>query len=111
MIVGETVTVYVPVQTGTDAFNAPTLTETPLEVDNVVIRPGPSTEVQDGVRPDGAVIAYTLYFPKTFATSVQGCNVEVRGSRCRVVGFPQVYTEQNVPGPWNMVAEVEVVDG
>ena len=84
--------------------------ETCEEVSNVVVAPGATADL-DASRPDGVSVAYTLGFPKTFTGDLRGCDVEVRGTRYRVIGDPQRNTAENTPGPWNYTAEVERIDG
>lgn len=110
LIQGEAVTVLAP-NVECDDLGEPTYGEpekTPVE--NVVVEPGSSAEL-DASRPEGAVIAYTLRFPKSFDSSLKGCEIEVRGDECRVVGEARRYTDSNVPGEWNLIAEVERVEG
>ena len=75
-----------------------------------VVCPG-STSDMDAMRPEGVTVSYTLHFPKTYAGSLRGCSVEVRGTRYDVVGDPQRTSEAATPGPWNMAVEVARADG
>lgn len=75
-----------------------------------VVCPGATSDM-DATRPDGVTVSYTLHFPKTYAGSLRGCSVEVRGTRYDVVGDPQRTTEAATPGPWNMAVEVARADG
>ena len=75
-----------------------------------VVCPG-ATSGMDATRPEGVTVSYTLHFPKTYAGSLRGCSVEVRGTRYDVVGDPQRTTEAATPGPWNMAVEVARADG
>ena len=80
-------------------------------VGNVLVHPGSTSDVLDSTRPDGTRVAFTLGFPKTFTAPLRGCRCVVRGIECAVIGDPQPYTAENVPGAWNYTAEVERVDG
>ena len=108
----ETVTVYTVSQVGYDELGAPVFAEDdpPKSVGGVLVVPGSQGEPNAQNRPDGAVIAYTLYFPKEFTGDVDGLEVGVRGRRCRVVGHPDRY---RVPGfmDYNMKCEVSHVEG
>lgn len=75
-----------------------------------VVCPGATSDM-DATRPEGVTVSYTLHFPKTYAGSLRGCSVEVRGTRYDVVGDPQRTTEAATPGPWNMAVEVARADG
>lgn len=110
LIRGEVVAVIRP-SAARDELGEPVPGEPAVEVvGNVVVSPGATADLEAS-RPDGASVAYTLGFPKTFSKPLRGCEVEVRGERLRVVGDPRPYTAANVPGPWNYTAEVTRADG
>ena len=75
-----------------------------------VVCPGPTSDL-GAERPNGARIAYTLHFPKTYEGDLRGCSVEVRGEAFTVVGDPMRTTEAATPGAWNMAVEVARADG
>ncbi len=75
-----------------------------------VVCPGATSDM-DAARPDGVTVSYTLHFPKTYAGSLRGCSVEVRGEVFGVVGDPMRTAEAATPGPWNMAVEVARADG
>ena len=110
LIVGEAVTVRTP-SVGYDEHMEEVVTWDEAVVQNVVVTPGATSDVTDSTRPAGTRVAFTLGFPKSFAASLRGCRVTVRGIECAVVGDPQPYTADNVPGAWNYTAEVGRVDG
>lgn len=113
MIVGETVVVHTPQVVGTDPGGAPIYgTPATATVDDVLVAPGARDDVLESNRPEGVRVAWTLHFPKTFAGSLRGCSVSVRGGDpLRVVGDPQPYTDANTPTRWNRPVELEAVDG
>lgn len=77
----------------------------------VLVAPGACSDL-DASRPDGARVALTLHFPKSWCGApLKGARVDLRGRRFRVVGDPVPYTAVNVPGCYNMPVEVEAVDG
>lgn len=110
LIAGETVTVRTPT-VGYDEHMEEVVTWDEVTVQNVVVTPGATSDVLDSTRPDGTRVAFTLGFPKSFTAPLRGCRVLVRGIECAVIGDPQPYTAENVPGAWNYTAEVERVDG
>lgn len=110
LIAGETVTVRTPT-IGYDEHMEEVPSWSARPVENVVVTPGATSDVLDSTRPDGTRVAFTLGFPKSFTAPLRGCRVLVRGIECAVIGDPQPYTPENVPGPWNYTAEVERVDG
>lgn len=110
LIAGETVTVRTPT-VGYDEHMEEVPSWSARPVGNVVVTPGSTSDVLDTARPDGTRVAFTLGFPKSFAEPLRGCRVIVRGIECAVIGDPQPYTAENVPGAWNYTAEVARVDG
>ena len=110
LIAGETVTVRTPT-VGYDEHMEEVVTWEDATVENVVVTPGSTSDVLGSTRPDGTRVAFTLGLPKTFTASLRGCRVIVRGIECAVIGDPQPYTPDNVPGAWNYTAEVARVDG
>lgn len=114
MISGVTVTVVRPNIDGTDRFNAPVFgTPTVETVDNVLVAPGPTADLDAG-RPEGVTVAYTLHFPKGYESSLEGCSVMLPspwGGTYRVIGNPRPYMDANTPTPWHMPVEVEDAHG
>ena len=110
LIAGETVTVRTPA-VSYDEHMEEVVEWREATVQNVVVTPGATSDVLDGTRPDGTRVAFTLGFPKSYTAPLRGCRVLVRGIECAVIGDPQPYTAENVPGAWNYTAEVERVDG
>lgn len=108
-MVGETV--YVETRTaGTpDRFNATTYTYSETQVDNVLVSPGTSQDVSDPNRPEGVVVHYTLYFPKTYTGNLEGLRVKVRGQLYDVIGHPDRYYP--CPTSWDMTVMVGRVNG
>lgn len=101
MIKGETVTVYRPGATLTDAFGAPVKTWTAETVENVVRHPAEAEDYTESNRPDGTIIGWVLHFPKTYTASLRECRVEVEGELYDIEGDPQAYMLVNTPTPWN----------
>lgn len=110
LIAGESVTVRTPA-VGYDEHMEEVSSWSGRVVEGVVVHPGATSDVFDGTRPDGARVAFTLGFPKTFTASLRGCRVIVRGVECAVIGDPHPLTAESVPGPWNYTAEVATVHG
>lgn len=93
-----------------DDLGEPTLGEPTREPVECVVCPGATSDM-DATRPEGVTVVYTLHFPKTYAGSLRGCSVEVRGTRYDVVGDPQRTTGAATPGPFDMAVEVTRADG
>lgn len=93
-----------------DDLGEPVFGEPTREDVRCVVCPGATSDM-DATRPEGVTVAYTLHFPKTYAGSLRGCSVEVRGTRYEVVGDPQRTTDAATPGPFDMAVEVTRADG
>ena len=109
LIPDEAVTVIRPT-VERDDLGEPREAEASREEVRCVVCPGATSDM-DATRPEGVTVSYTLHFPKTYAGSLRGCSVEVRGTRYDVVGDPQRTAEAATPGPWNMAVEVARADG
>lgn len=109
LIPTEAVTVLRP-SVGRDDLGEITEGEPTREEVRCVVCPGATSDM-DATRPEGVTVAYTIHFPKTYAGSLRGCSVEVRGEAYDVVGDPQRTTDAATPGPWNLAVEVTRADG
>lgn len=110
LLTGETVTVRTP-STSYDEHMEAVTTWADETVANVLVAPGPTSDVTDSTRPDGTRVDFTLGFPKTFSGSLRGRRVVVRGIECAVIGDPQPNTPENCPTQWWLTAEAARVDG
>lgn len=109
------ITVNVPVKGAKDRFGNPTETAVPVAVDNVLIAPG-STENLEASRPDGVQIVMTLEIPKSYTGTLEGCTVELpepwdAGNPYKVVGCPLPYMDENTPGDWDREVGLESAHG
>lgn len=102
---GETVTVVTHVETGTDRHGAKVTEPVETPVENVLVAPGALSDLGED-RPDGVEVKYTLQFPKTFAGTLEGADVIVRGEPCPVIGHPDAYNAAWCPTQWNRTVEV-----
>lgn len=129
MISGVSVTVHTPTTASASASNdanaatqaTPTVdrfgnvvyTYTDSTVDNVLVSPGATADL-DASRPEGVTVAYTLHFPKSFSDSLEGCSVTLPApwtGTYRVIGDPRQYIDANTPTAWHMPVEVERAHG
>lgn len=81
-----------------------------VAVGNVVPQPGRCADL-DATRPEGARVAMTFHFPKTYAGSLKGCTVAYGGREYRVIGDPQPFPPHLCPGDHDRAVETEAVDG
>jgi hypothetical protein len=111
-MIGESVTVSTFTSSGTDAHGDPTGTWTTTTVSDVLVAPGPRSDIEDTERPEGVIVAFNLHFPKSFTGDLRGARVTVRGEAgFKVIGDPSWYTGANTPTRWHMPVEVERGDG
>lgn len=112
MIQGETVQISRPTIAYTDAYGEANMEWHLAEnVENVLVAPGSTADLEPGMHPDGDTTLLALHFPKSFTEDLRGTRVFVRGKTWEVIGDPQPYTDQNVPGAWNRPVTVRLVEG
>ena len=104
---GIPVTLYERTQTGTDSFNAPIYSETPVTVENVLVSPVLAEAVVGELQLYGKRAVYELCLPKGDAHDWTGCRVEFFGQSFRVFGPVQELIESLVPLDWNRKVKVE----
>lgn len=109
-IAGTTVELKRPVIAGTTEFNEQLSDYESEMVSNVLVAPS-STSDLEAARPNGAKIALTFHFPKTYTQSLKDCLLVYEGREYKVIGDPQAYMQENTPSIWNRAATAEVVDG
>jgi hypothetical protein len=109
---GEAVTVVTRTASGKDGHGNPTYTTTSTSVSDVLVAPGPRTDLPAVDHPDGTVVAYNLHFPKSYTGSLRGAVLTIRGQGgFKVIGDPRPFTLENTPTRWHMPVEVERADG
>ena len=94
-------------QTGTDDFNCPVYTETPVEVENVLICPAESTDIVGDTQLNGRHAVYELCIPKDDTHIWEDRTVEFFGRKWKTFGIPQQWIEENLPLDWNRRVKVE----
>ena len=95
----------------TDDYGALLYDYTEESVSNVLVAPGPRSDIAESTRPDGRLVRYSLYFPKPFDRPLEGLRIKVRDRWTSVIGKPDHYTEGNSSGRWWLVVEVSDTDG
>lgn len=107
MIKGMPVKLYERVLSGTDEFDHPVYTETPVIVENVLVAPASTTEILDTLNLTGKKAVYNIAIPKGDSHTWQDCRVDFFGQSWRVIGLPQQGIGENIPGAWNQKWMVE----
>lgn len=104
---GITITLYEAVESGKNAFNETTYTETPVEVDNVLIAPASESEILDAINLYGRKAVYVLGIPKGDTHEWENRKVTFFGENWRVFGIPSEGLEHLIPLDWNKKVMVE----
>lgn len=105
---GIAVTLYERTQTGTDALNHPTYTETPVIVDNVLVAPLADTEILEMFNLTGRRAEYQLGIPKGDTHDwTAGNKVSFYGLDWRIIGMPTKGIDHLIPLSWNDKVKVE----
>ena len=111
-MIGESVTVSRFVVSGTDSHGDPVGSWVTETVADVLVGPGPRTDIADTERPEGVVVAFNVHMPKGFSGGLRGARLTIRGEAgFKVVGDPRAYTLANTPTRWATPVEVERADG
>lgn len=107
LIKGITVLLTVKEQTGTDPFGAPVYQETTVPVEDVLVAPSSSTEINDALTMYGKQAVYTLAIPKGDAHKWEDTLVTFFGNTWHTIGFAAGGIEDNIPLRWNAKITVE----
>ena len=107
MIKGMPVKLYERLLSGTDEFDHPVYTETPVIVENVLVAPASTTEILDTLNLTGKKAVYNIAIPKGDSHTWQDCRVDFFGQSWRVIGLQQQGIDENIPGAWNQKWMVE----
>ena len=104
---GMTVLLHVKTQTGVDALNNPTYSETVVEVPNVLVGQPTTDDVSSSVSLFGKKLEYMLGIPKGDAHIWDDTKVEFFGKTFQTFGNVIEGIEANVPTPWHKKIRVE----
>ncbi len=107
VIKGISITLYDLVQSGTDEFNAPVYTESPVTVENVLVSPVAAADVVNDVQLYGKRAEYELCIPKGDSHVWENRKVAFFDQTFRTFGYVQEYIEDMVPLSWNKKVKVE----
>lgn len=95
------------VQTGVDAFRAPTYEEKRVTVENVLVCPVSTQDITTDFQLYGKRLEYELCIPKEDTHTWEDRVVEFFGAKWKVFGFPMEWIGKNVPLAWNRKVKVE----
>lgn len=108
MIQGVDVILYEKRRVGTDDFGVPVYTETPVRIENVLVCPASSDDIQLSTQIYGKRAAYTLAVPKGDLHKWEDSKVEFFGRIWRTFGWMTKGIEENIPLAWNGKIQVEL---
>lgn len=106
-IQGASVILYVKTPGAPDALNNPTYTETPVQVDNVVIGQPTTDDITTSINLYGKRVEYMLGIPKGDTHDWENTTVEFFGRTYRTFGHEILGIEANVPLSWHKKIRVE----
>lgn len=107
MIHGTTVILQVKTQSGSDPFGAPIYTETPVNVENVLVGSPSAEERTEELNLTGRKIEYVLGIPKGDSHDWENVTVEFFGKKFRTFGIPEEGIEENIPMAWHKKVKCE----
>ena len=111
---GITVVLTVKTQDGTDAFGMPVYTETPKEVNDVLVGEPTTTDVENNLAMYGKQTAYTLAIPKGNEDVWEDTKVtlpEPFAGTYNTIGSATAGIESNIPLRWNKKVHLERFEG
>lgn len=111
-IKGITVILYEKTKEGVDTLNRPVYTETPVEVENVLVSPATdSVNMVSSLDLTGRRMLYTLGIPKGDTHTWEDSVVEFFGRKFRTEGAVTEGIEAMVPLDWHRQIKCGVYDG
>lgn len=110
MIKGMTVTLYETTSNTTDSFGRPIETETPVEVDNVIVAPTSSQDAINTLDLTGKKAVYTLAIPKGDTHEWRDRKVRFFNQDFHTFGEPLTGMDENIPLEWNTKVQVEIYE-
>lgn len=109
---GEQVKAYLLVGTKTDnVYGSDGAEYEPVEVNNVLVAPTATTDIEGNQRLAGDSTTLSFYLPKEFTESLRGALIELDGRRYEIQGDPVPYPSDLTPGEWDRVATGILVEG
>ena len=105
---GITITLYERQEAGVDAFGHTIYTETPVDVENVLVAPVNATETLENIDLNGRKIVYQLGIPKEDDHLwEEGMRVTIKGADYKIFGIPTEGIDHLIPLFWNKKVTVE----
>lgn len=107
MIKGMTVQLVEETTTGTDGFGMPIVSETLVDVEDVLVGQPTTDDVNTSISMYGKKCEFVLGIPKTDTHDWTDRTVVIFGDRYRTIGYPMRGIDENIPLRWNRNVKVE----
>ncbi len=108
---GITVTLISYEETGErDAFNHPITSEVREDVENVLVAPVSSSDIENNTSLDGHIAIYTLGIPKEDNHSWSDKIVEIWGRKWHTIGLEIRGIDELIPTDWNKKITIEAYE-
>lgn len=109
-IKGIPVILHQRIRTGSDPFGVGIYEDQAVTVDNVLVSPASSSDVEDSTKLYGKHAVYSLGIPKGDSHQWEDSIVEFFGRKWRTFGVLQLGIEADVPTAWHGKIQVEVYE-
>lgn len=106
-IKGMTVLLHERKQTSSDPFGAPVYEEVVTPVDDVLVSPSTTTDIESAIEMYGKKAVYNLAIPKGDEHQWEDAVIEFFGRKWRSFGMVIQGIEENVPTRWHKKVQVE----
>lgn len=110
LIKGQTVRLHTETVASTDAWGVDVVSETVVDVDNVLICPTSDSDIVTEMQLYGKKSTYTLCIPKGDANDWENKKIEFFGKTWHSFGGIVEYQEELVPLEWNKKVKVELYE-
>lgn len=110
LIRGITVTLYERTPNGKDPFGRELYTETPVDIDNVIVGQPTADEIVNELNLTGKHLRYILGIPKGDEHNWEDCRVTIMGEDFKTYGAVIKGIEELVPLYWHKQIKVETYE-
>lgn len=107
---GITVTLHTETEGEKDRLNRPTIIQTDVDVENVLVGDPSEQEITDVMNLTGKKVAYVLGIPKGDTNDWTNKEVTFRGETFRTIGSPIEGIEAMIPMEWNRKVRCERIN-
>lgn len=108
MLKGIPIVYYNKEKTGADAFNRDIFTESAEIIQNVLVAPASTGDLNSSTNVSETILQYYICIPKGDTHNWRNVEVEFFGKRWRTIGDAEEWIESMVPLSWNKRVKVAV---